>query len=383
MGNEGDPIVGKLVLLFKDRIKTILIHIIRAFVRATFVLPMKENRIVFFSYYGKQYSCNPKVISDYVRKHYPGKYEVIWAFSHPEDFKRLESEGIRLVKYNSIKRIILESTAKYTINNCGAFSWMPRRKNQVHVNTWHAGGAYKRLTTGTSYNRKLTAKETSHMISGCALFTRHNIDECFGYQGTVLEIGMPRNDVFFHKDEMKNTGERVRKALGIGSDVFIVLYAPTWRYNGKIPHPDFDMIRQAVSARFGKEAVILGRSHSADVSRYREITDVSDYPDMQDLLCASDMLITDYSSSIWDYSFTYRPCMLYVEDLDRYESEQGFLTDIRKWGFPLCRNNEQLRRSILEFDEESNRRNMDMHHEMFGSFEHGNATERFCKAIFG
>lgn len=374
--------MSKKVLLFKDKIKTLKIILVRCLIRLFYIFPINKKRVVFFSYYGKQYSCNPKAISDYLLTNNKGNYEIIWAFTNPEDYLFLEKKDIKIVKYQSLKHIFLQATAKYTINNCGAFSWIPLRKNQFHINTWHAGGAYKRLTTGTSFNRHLTAKETTHMISGCKLFTKYNIMDCFDYKGKVLEIGMPRNDVFFDSEKMKKTGNKAREELKIQPNDFLVLYAPTWRYDNNIPSPNFEELKKAVTERFNKNVVIACRSHSVKSQTYENIIDATDYPDMQDLLCAADMLITDYSSSIWDFSFTYKPCFLYVEDLEKYEKEQGFLTDIREWGFPLCRNNEELVQNIKNYDSHEFRQKMDHHHNIFGSFEKGTAAKTFCEEIF-
>ena len=374
--------MGKKRLLIKDKIKTVKIHIVRAMVRVLYIFPIKGNRIVLFSYYGKQYSCNPKAITEYILNKYGNRYEVIWAFIDPSKFKHIVDNNVKLVKYKSLKRLYLQATAKYTISNCGAFSWMPRRKKQIHVNTWHAGGAYKRLTTGTSYNRKLTARETSHMISGCKLFTKYNIYECFDYSGIVMPIGMPRNDVFFDTNKMKEIGRKTKEKLGLKESDFMILYAPTWRYDGKIPHPDYKVLKKAVKEKYCCNPVVVGRSHSVKKEIYTDVIDATDYQDMQELLCAADMLITDYSSSIWDYSFTYRPCCLYVEDLEKYEREQGFLTDIRDWGFPLAKNNNELYEKILFFDENDYKMRMERHHKMFGSYETGKATEKFCETMF-
>lgn len=367
----------------KEFFKRIMIRGVRVGIRAFYILPIRENRIVFFSFTGNQYSCNPKAISDYVRKNAKGKFEIVWAFNDPSKFSFLKEEGIRVVKYKSLERLLLQTTAKFTINNSGAYSWIPIRKNQVHVNTWHAGGAYKRLQSDkyASYNRHLTAKETSHMISSCKAFTKYNIREQFGYEGTVLEIGMPRNDVFFDREELERRAAAIRAQYDIPQDAFIVLYAPTWRYDGVIPQPDFDRLTQAVSERFGRKAVIAVRNHNYSRKDYKDVVDVTAYPDMQDLLCAADMLITDYSSSIWDYSFTYRPCFLYVEDLEKYTREQGFFVDIHEWGFPLCRNNDELTDAILSYDEDRHRERMEKHHDDFGSFESGHAAEKFYKEI--
>ena len=369
---------------YKERIKTLQIKIIRTFIRTLYFLPLKKNRIVFFSFRGNQYSCNPKSISEYVQVCYPGKYEIIWAFNNPKKYKYLERRGVRVVKYKSLKRILLQTTAKYSINNTGSYSWIPLRKGQYHINTWHAGGAYKRLQhdSNADYNRRLTAEETSLMISSCKLFTKYNIREQFTFYGKVLSIGMPRNDVFFDNNAVKKKATYVRRHYKINNDNLIVLYAPTWRYDGKIPSFDFERIKRFLSEKYKKDVVFMVRNHSLSNNKYNNLLDVSDYDDMQDLLCTADILITDYSSSIWDYSFTYRPCFLFVPDLKKYTDEQGFYTDIKTWGFPICRNSDELIFEMDNFDNDDYKKRMINHHVLYGSYEQGRATKAFCEEVF-
>ena len=87
----------------------------------------------------------------------------------------------------------------------------------------------------------------------------------------------------------------------------------------------------ALEKRFHKKFVLFLRSHphtGKDIflsNTGREgIFDVSDYADMQELLCASDILLTDYSSSMWDFSFTGRPCFIFAEDIESYKKERNF-----------------------------------------------------------
>lgn len=369
----------------KEKIKTLAIRMVRAAIRGLYIFPLRQKRVLFFSFDGKQYSCNPRAISEYLMREYPGEFEIWWAFKNPEQYAFLEAQGIHTVPFGSLKRVFLQASAKYVVNNCGAYSWNPVRKGQFHVNTWHAGGAYKRLQhdAGADYNRRLTAKETTHMISSCRKFTETNILEQFGFAGKVLEIGMPRNDVFFHPEEAAARGAEVRKQYGVAPETLLILFAPTWRYDGVIPEPDYEGLRAWAREKWGRPAEIMVRSHTLSRKEYPGLKDVTAYGDMQDLLCAADVLITDYSSSIWDFSFTGKPCFLFVPDLERYTAEQGFYTDIHTWGFPVCRGNGELKKAILDFDAETFRAAMEEHHRSFGSYEQGTAACRFCEAIFG
>ena len=109
--------------------------------------------------------------------------------------------------------------------------------------------------------------------------------------------------------------------------------------------------------------------------------DVTDYPDMQELLAAADMLITDYSSCIWDYSFLYRPCFLYTPDLEQYLAKTGFYIPIQEWPFPICRNEQELEDAIDSYDAGQNRKAIQKHHQKMGSFESGHACEKVCERI--
>ena len=375
----------KTLWAVKDLMKVVAIRGARVATRCLYVLPIKENRVIFYSFYGKQYSCNPKAISDYLLAHYGGDYEVIWAFVDPKKFEGMLPEGVRAVNYHSLQRFVLQATSRICINNCGTYSWFPARKGQVHMNTWHAGGAYKRLLSDrfADYNRSLMSRETTHMVSSCRLFTKYNIKELMGFAGTILEVGMPRNDVFFDATEMARRNKAVRDLYGIDDEALVVLFAPTWRYDGKVPFPDFVAVGDALRARFGRDVHLLVRNHHYSQKRAPGVSDASDYYDMQDLLCAADVLITDYSSSIWDYSLTRRPCFLYMEDYDEYDSVQGFFTEPSSWGFPICKSTDELVEAIASFDEEDHVAKMAEHQERFGSFESGHAAHDVCEALFG
>ena len=128
----------------KDFIKYIGIFFIRTIVRFFYIVPVKADRVIISCYLGTQYAGSPKVISEYIREWGKGKYEIIWAFKNKDDFAFLKDCVIKTVGYYSMKRLFLEATAKYCIDNAaGCFGWFPSRKGQYHIDTWHGGGCYK------------------------------------------------------------------------------------------------------------------------------------------------------------------------------------------------------------------------------------------------
>lgn len=370
-------------------LKLIAIYFIRFFMRIFYVFPVKKGRIIFNSYRGSQYSCNPKYISEELEKT-RNDIEIIWAFKQVKEYEFLRKRGIKVVKYTSLQRFYYEATAEYSINNVGSFSWLPLRNGQHHINTWHGGGCYKKAGLGETvtdnvYKKTqiMTAKETSEFVSSSRFSTDNIIPNDFGYHGEILNIGLPRNDIMF-SDKKMEIRKKVLKELGIKEDNFIVLYAPTWRYDmyEEIQTPDFKMIKNVVNERFETKTTVLFRAHPNLKSTLKgEFLDVSLYPDMQELLVASDMLISDYSSCIWDYSFLYRPCILYVPDLKAYSDERGFVIDIFEWGFPVAENNEALREILQTYTSKDIKAGLKKHHADLGSFEDGTACKTICSII--
>lgn len=353
-------------------------------------LPVKKRRIVFDSYLGEQYSCNPKALYEYFLENGTDKYEYIWAFKEAEKYAFLaENKNTKLCKYRSFKHKFYSFTAQMIVFNFHRTNEMPSRKGQIRLQTWHGGGCYKKTGRGIGYNSKIhnwvlkqqSKYDITHYISSSQFFTDEVIRSQYSFNGEILNIGMPRNDLLFSADE--NMRSSIRTKLNIPKDCFAVLYAPTYRDdNSPLAPLDINGLSESINHRFGKNAVILYRAHRfSENADTEKCINVSDYPDMQELLLACDMLLSDYSSSIWDFSFTEKPCLLYTPDLDEYEKLRGFDKDIYSWGFPVCKNNKELQNGILTFDEEQFKRNMKRHHSDLGSFETGTACEQVLKLL--
>ena len=207
----------------------------------------------------------------------------------------------------------------------------------------------------------------------------------FHYDGTILEIGLPRNDIFWQdafylKNEIKNS-------LNIDSEYKLLLYAPTYRdnlsENGFIL--EISSIIDSLTRRFGGKWKVLYRAHyfekNSELVQCNLIINVSCYSDMQELLYIADVLITDYSSSMWDFSFTNKPCFLYTPDIDKYMEYRNFFVPPSQWHFPLANNIKELQDNILSYDALRFKEDMVKHHNEYGSFENGMATEKICKLL--
>ena len=377
----------------KGLLKYLIMLFLRLFVRIFYIFPIKSNRLLFFSYKGTQYSDSPMYVSKELVKQFGTRLQIIWAFKKKKDYKFLTQEGIKLVKYYSIKRVYYECTSKICINNIGSYSWLPSRKGQEHINTWHGGGAYKRCALGEVKNNKYVkktfnygAKETSCFLSSCKIFSDKVLKDDFNYSGFTLNIGLPRNDCFFDQKHIDNISDKLRKIYNL-ENKSVILYAPTWRYEETGETIDPERILSVFNKKYDRQFVFLYRGHHLSKTNLNfdfvenRIIDVTDYSNMQDLLCLADFLITDYSSCIWDFALMHKPIYLYVPDLSSYISNRGFHVTVTEYGFPYAEDNSELCKLILDDSLENAYINAEQHLKMLGSYESGFATEKTVNFI--
>lgn len=382
----------------REFIQYIGTKLITFFSKIFFIFPINNKKVIFTSYTGKQYSCNPKYISEYLKKHYGHDFSVVWVLREPEKGSVEDTS----VKFLSLKHYYNFVTSKVIVDNLGMPTYMPKRKGQYVINTWHGGGAYKDCSSASlkksKYRMKMEMKKTKAtdlVLSSCKVFSERVVpDIVYKYSGEIMSSGMPRNDLIIHGDKAA-IRKKVCQELNIDSGKLVVLFAPTFRgdfnvIGGMIGEKavnldlDIENVLERIKDRYHKEAVLLFRKHHALQvgSDIDHVIDVSSYPDMQELLCTADILISDYSSTIWDFSLTKKPCFLYCPDLDYYLNEdRGVYTPVETWPGILCRTNEELKQAILNFDETAYIEKVEKHLRDLGSYENGTACDQVCKRI--
>jgi CDP-glycerol glycerophosphotransferase len=388
--------------------------IVRSCMRLFCIFPIKKNRIIFNSQKGRQYACSPRAIFEYLEGKYGKQLEYVWCLQNPpESFP--QKPNVVTVSYNSLQYFYYQMTSKVIVANIPSPCYVPKRKQQFMIDTWHGGGAYKRVgisvpkqdsLSGSSqsvisgadvsdnarwelYKAHYNAKDTSLFLSSSKMFTEVMYDSQMIPRDQYYEVGMPRNDIFFK--DYKSVGDKARKKLGIGNGKKVILFAPTYRGNVKHQQNDLNldiqMCLDAAKKRWGGEWVFVYRMHIFSNSLDREkipasAIDASKYDEMQELLCMADVFITDYSSSQWDFSLTKKPAFLFTPDLDYYLNEdRGFYTPVDDWAFPYAKTNEELADLIRSYSEELHLKKVQRHLDLLGSFEDGHATEKVCDVI--
>lgn len=389
--------VKKMRSKFSDVPKLFVILILRMILKVFWIVPINKNRIVFSSFMGRQYSCNPKYIFLEMYKMHGNSLEYIWCRnSYDENLAGYTS--VKTLKFWSFKFIFYLLTCKVYITNLATEPFIPKRKGQLFINTWHGGGAYKSPHQFYKNNKcfeirqKIRSKDTDYFLSSCELFTKFNAKEWYAHEQQFIPTGMPRNDILIREKDNDRLRAEIKIRLGLKPQNRILLYAPTYRgiqfaMNAPLQtgfNIDCPKILNAVEERFGGDFVFLYRCHPSMLAFERGMPgsmDVSSYPDMQELLLAADVLITDYSSSIWDYSFTKRPGFLFTPDLEQYKSGNDFFTPIDTWPYKYAESNSSLAVNIKGFNEAEHLEKIENHHKMLGSYDKGTAASETAEMI--
>ncbi len=327
------------------------------------LFPVKKNKIVFQSYYGRGYGDNPKYIAEELRRR-GLPLDLVWVIADESQAVGLPAE-LRTVVFRSFRYIYEMSTARVWVDNSRK-EYCLKKKNQYYMQTWHGGLGMKKVENmvadklGEEYVRraKRDAAQCDVMLSACTTITE-DYRRYFWYpRGEILEKGLPRNDRLLSFTPADTA--RVRQALGVEEGCRLLLYAPTFRDDHSLAAYDMDYRRckAALEARFGGSWKIALRLHP-NVFRLSDTMDfdpavvvnASHYPDMQELYMVADMVVTDYSSVIFDFLLIGKPSLLYASDVAAYRTERDYYFEFADLPFALCETNDQLEQEILQFDE--------------------------------
>ncbi|MEU8893778.1 CDP-glycerol glycerophosphotransferase family protein [Streptomyces sp. NPDC048442] len=302
------------------------------------LLPLRENDAVFCAYWGRGYGCNPAAIEAKVRELAPG-IRTSW-IAGPAHHHTVPAATRRLTPGSAAYWTAL-ARSKYLVNNVNFDRRLVKARGQVFVQTQH-GTPLKHMGLDL-LDRPAAVGDTDvrRMLANCDKWdyvlsaNRHSTlvwERVYPAGYTTLEYGYPRNDIYRHA-----TGKDVaslREALGIPGDTIAILYAPTHRDYRRTQRRAIDLERMLRS--LGPNYMVLTRAHhfsdtplvGKDSSR---LVDVSDHPCVESLCLASDALVTDYSSLMFDYANLDRPIVVYADDREVYEATRGTYFDLRNF----------------------------------------------------
>ena len=327
----------------------------RGFVYRVFSRSKLSNSILFESFQGKVIGDNPYAIFSEVLSRNPS-FELLFTV----DSKTKSPEGAKGIKHGSIAWLKALATSRVLVNNTNFPGYFRKRSGQRYIQTWH-GTPLKRLgrdivdVVPTGSYLKMMDREASFwdfLISPNPYCTEI-LGKTFGYSGQILETGYPRNDVLISG---KDKRDLVRKSLGIlDANQQVVLYAPTWRDSKRTATGNWKPVN-FLNGSLGPNVTVLFRGHTNTHSAHSsKVTggaiDVTNYKNVAELYLAADVLVTDYSSSMFDFSVTGKPMIFLAPDFDEYVAKRGFYFDFEQLApGPILRDSSFLRKSLESID---------------------------------
>ncbi|WP_406477143.1 CDP-glycerol glycerophosphotransferase family protein [Streptomyces sp. NBC_01615] len=313
-------------------------------------LPLRADRAVFSSYWGRGHGCNPGALESAFRTYAPD-VRTAW-IAHPEHHHTIPASTLRLRPGTAGYWTAL-ARSKYLVNNVNFDRRLVKRRGQIMIQTQH--GTPLKFMGLDLQDRPAAARDTdfAELMRSvdkwdyCLSANRHSTlvwERVFPSGFTTLEYGLPRNDVFQQATSADVT--RLRQSLGIPEGAVAVLYAPTYRDYRRTQRRPLDLER--VLRQLGPRFVVLTRAHHSYQAPLTSaaggrLIDVSGHPSIESLCLASDALITDYSSLMFDYAGLDRPIVVHADDWEAYEAARGTYFDLR--AFPpgtVARNEDEL-----------------------------------------
>jgi CDP-glycerol glycerophosphotransferase len=289
-----------------------------------------EDAVYFESFYGRTAGDNPLGIDHALAQLYP---DVRRYWSVVDGSIPIPDGATRLIEGSAEWWRVRAAARVLVVNDW--LRWPYRRRSHQHVlQTWH-GTMLKRLALDrpdvTPRTRLAVVREQHRWDALLAQnpYSARIFRSAYAVRGPIWQTGYPRNDVLADAGR----AHRVRAALGVPRDARLVLYAPTWRDDRDEIVDDLDLV--AFAAALPADHVLLVRGHSRTLGHGRDLhgerlLDVTRYPDTADLLLVADILVTDYSSVMFDFAVTGKPIVFYVPDLEHYsERLRGFYFDLR------------------------------------------------------
>lgn len=242
------------------------------------------------------------------------------------------------------------TTSKYIFLDdfYGLISVMKPRKDQEIIQLWHGSGAYKKF----GFSRIGTGDNITSVHKGYRKYTKvpvtsEPVRPCFAEAfdidvNKVKALGSPRTDIFFDESAKEQSRQRVYRRYPGLRDKKVVLIAPTYR-GKKVEDAayDFDKLNlNRITDGLGDEYEVITRWHPAlynnikrGIRRVEEadVTDMSEYPEINDLLIIADILVTDYSSVIFDWYLLDKPIVYFAYDMEEYRMNRGLYFDFEEY----------------------------------------------------
>ncbi|GEL13711.1 CDP-glycerol poly(glycerophosphate) glycerophosphotransferase [Lapidilactobacillus concavus DSM 17758] len=346
-----------------------------------------SDTILFMSFGGRSFSDSPKEIYNYLESRGPNDLQMIWAFERPEEVESVDDS--HKVKVDTLKFFLVALRAKVWVTNSSIERGLKfKKRNTIYFNTWH-GTPLKKMGLDIKNNQSFSSRADFNRIDKFTVQSDYECDifsRAFGIDSSkIFKVGLPRNDDLTHQVQRR---EDLRRKFGFTDSDQIILYTPTFRefeHNSlhQITSNSYMLMIELVK-KLPANYKILSRSHyEVDVIKHGDeisdrIIDVSRYPDLNELMHVSDMLVSDYSSVIFDYSITEKPIFIFSFDFEDYQKMRGMYFNIED-NLLSSRTTDGLSQNILN-SQESAIQHVKKFKKQYVNF-FGTATKQSCQYI--
>lgn len=354
------------------------------------LLPIQKKTAVYESFWGREFSDNPKAILEYVQDNRPDIKNVVFVKNTLKDYSDINA---KIYRKNSFMYFYTLARAQYFFNNVNFPDHYNKRKNAIEVQTMH-GTPLKKLGFDNPGEIKDSAKKGFiernsrwDYLTVPSDYVAEIAQSAYLFNKTFLNVGYPRNDSLFIPTT-KNEKNSILEKYNLPLDKKIIFYAPTWRSKGKYAMP-IDLIE--MKEKFSDEYIFVIKLHHFSIPSYSLegledfAIDLSNQSDIRDLYKVSDMMITDYSSVMFDYALLKKPMLFYAYDYDNYKDNlRELYFDFEKEApGAFIRNTESLISEIQDIDKyfEKYQNKIKAFDDKFIQYDKGTASEQVVKTI--
>lgn len=381
------------------QIKSLLLQIFDIFCH---ILPVNKRKILFMSFAG-QYNDNPKYLSEKLHEVAP-KIQQYWCISQkskqndiPDYIKKIEYSSFHSIYIKNRCGVVVTNGAGYYLLNCEnrlvfTFKRLLKNNKQFDLATWH-GFPIKhigaQIPNQGKWSKESSFSSSDMMLTGYTV-EKAILEKAFINLMPLKLLGTPRTDILF--DNSKEKKQEIKKKLGL-PEKKVILYAPTYRYSTKdsgieqLNMIDLDRMLFELGKKFGGEWIFVMRVHNLVLleiknkgllDKYKgKLYDGNQFDDMNEYLFVSDILLTDYSSCIYDVALTNKPCFMFAHDRKFYEEhERGLYTQLSEFPYTFSTNFEELINAIKSFDEKQFEKIRTDFLKKIGNINDGNSSKR-------
>lgn len=343
-----------------------------------------------------EYGGHAKCITNWLLK--SGEdIDIVWLV-HNIDIKY--PDGVRIVPERNWKRYIYEmETSGIWLFDVNPLEFIQKREGQIYIQCKHWSSiTLKKFTlddASTCTSARIIERfqkdgeRMDYLLSGSE-FDEESCRSGLGFQGKAIRVGSPRSDILFDS----SVKGKVFDSFHLKPDTHVLLYSPTYRdkefkanHNMKITL-DMEGLLRTLEEKWEGNWVLFIRLHpwldfeECGLMETEKIINAGNYPESEELVAAADVMITDYSSIMFEEAFLKRPVFLYAPDRDEYiDGERGLLLEYDQLPFSIAESNEDLRQCILGFDNEDYGKKVTEFLDKHGVHEDGHASERAAEFI--